>query len=103
MNLVSMKDDAQAMTVEPYSYGLRIHLNDDQCEALGIKTMPAAGTRVMIQAAAFICEATQRVEQDGDDTGADICLELQITDMGVEINDGKTPAQRMYDKSNMAA
>ena len=39
MNLVSMKVDTEQCAPCPpdaYGYGLRICLNDDQCEALGV-------------------------------------------------------------------
>ena len=104
MAMVSMKtDDSRVEYCEsnPYGYGLRIRLNDDQCEALGIKTPPAAGTKVTVNAAAFVCEATQRVEQDGDDAGPDVFLELQITDMDLQLPKSPTREQSLYDKSNM--
>ena len=104
MNLVSMKtDDSGNIPLEsnPYGYGLRIRLNDDQCEALGITTPPAAGSTMQITAMAFVASATQSTEQDGDDTGADVYLELQITDMALQASD-KTPLQRMYTNSDMA-
>lgn len=104
MALVSMKtDDAygEQATPNPYGYGLRISLNDDQCEALGIKTPPAAGTKVTVTAAAFVCEATQRVEQDGDDSGPDVFLELQITDMELSAAAAQTDARALYPNSTL--
>lgn len=104
MALVSMKTDdsgVEAYEPNPYGYGLRIRLNDDQCEALGIKTPPAAGTKVTISAAAFVCEATQRVEQDGDDAGPDVFLELQITDMELGAAAAQTDARSLYPNSTL--
>lgn len=87
MDLVSMKtDDSGCMadcTPNPYGYGLCLRLNDDQCEALGIKAPLAAGAVVTIQARAVVTEATARTEADGDDKGPDISLGLQITDMAL--------------------
>ncbi|WKJ88766.1 hypothetical protein QZJ86_12110 [Methylomonas montana] len=71
----------EAISDNPYGYGLSIYLNDDQCEALGIKQPLRAGTQVKITALAFVQSATESVEDDGDDTGNDISLSLQITDM----------------------
>ena len=102
MALVSMKtDDSYCEPCEPnpYGYGLRIRLNDDQCEALGITTPPAAGTKVMVTAAAFVCEATQRVESDGEDKGPDVFLELQITDMELGAAATQTDARSLYGNS----
>lgn len=104
MAMVSMKTDdsyCEPCAPKPYSYGLRIRLNDDQCEALGIKTPPGAGTRVTINAAAFVCEATQRVEQDGDDAGPDVFLELQITDMELTAGAKNTDASTLYPNSTL--
>lgn len=84
MALISMKcDESEEVKASdnPYGYGLRIRLNDDQCEALGITTPPTAGSKMSITAAAFVVSATQSVEDDGDDAGPDVYLELQITDM----------------------
>lgn len=86
MAMVSMKtDDSGCVPCEPnpYGYGLLIRLNDDQCEALGITAPPAAGTRVGLRAVAYVATATQSVEQDGDDAGPDVFLELQITDLEI--------------------
>lgn len=99
--LTSMKTDDTApepMPSNPYGYGLSICLNDDQCEALGITTPPAAGSTVMITGRAFVKSATQSVEDDGDDTRADVRLELQITDLAIDPvpAGGANMAQRMY-------
>lgn len=103
--MVSMKtDDTGCAPCEPnpYGYGLRIRLNDDQCEALGITTPPAAGTKLAISALAFVASATQTTEQDGDDAGADVFLELQITDMGVSPAATAVDAKAMYPNSGMS-
>lgn len=87
MDLVSMKSDDSGMAdcaPNPYGYGLRLSLNDDQCEALGIKTPLAAGAVVTIQARAVVTRATQSMEADNDDKGPDVSLELQITDMALK-------------------
>jgi hypothetical protein len=79
-----------------YGYGLRIRLNDDQCEALGITTPPVAGSKMNISAVAFVASATQSVEDDGDDSGNDVYLELQITDMELSTSKGVEPSTMLY-------
>lgn len=94
MPLVSLKtkneDDYCGCTPEssPYGWGTSIRLNEDQCEALGITSPPAAGTRITITAAAYVAESTSCVEADGDDKGPDVMLTLQLTDM--EISGART-------------
>lgn len=100
MNLVSMKTDdsgCEPCAPNPYGWGMSLRLNDDQCEALGITKAIPAGTVLMISAKAFVSEATESVEEDGDDKGPDVRLCLQITDMAVQ--DAKGAAY--YDKSAM--
>lgn len=103
MAMVSMKTDDSGVdccTPNPYGYGLRIRLNDDQCEALGITTPPTAGSKVSINAVAFVAEATQRTEEDGDDKGPDVCIELQITDMEVTPSRGVVDAKVLFPDMN---
>lgn len=98
MNLVSMKTDESSDCCAPsntYGYGLCIRLNEEQCEALGITTPPAAGATVGIQAVAFVRSATQSVEDDGDDKGPDVYLELQITDLGLSIGQAQSDTASM--------
>lgn len=90
MQLVSLKNASDRSTCdvmprEQYGYGLRICLDDDQCEALGIKEAIKAGTQITIEARAIVVSATESIEDDGDDKGNDIQLSLQITDMGLTI------------------
>jgi hypothetical protein len=91
-------DDSNEATASynQYGYGLRIRLNDDQCEALGITTPPAAGSKININAVAFVASATQSVEDDGDDAGNDVYLELQITDMELSTAKGVEPSTMLY-------
>lgn len=99
MALVSMKTDdtgCEPCSPNPYGYGLCIRLNEDQCEALGIKTPPAAGARLTVTAAAFVRSATQTVEADGDDAGPDVYLELQITDMELSAARSQSGAESLY-------
>lgn len=103
MNLVSMKIGRASrpeMVRDEYGYGLCIHLNDDQCEALGITSPIEAGKVVNIQAKAFVKRAEQSVEDNGDDTGTDVALTLQITDMAMQ-ESGKTSLQNLYSNSDM--
>jgi hypothetical protein len=79
-----------------HSYGLRICLNEAQCEALGITTPPAAGSKMNINAVAFVASATQSVKDDGDDAGNDVYLELQITDMELSTAKGVEPSTMLY-------
>ena len=88
MQLVSMavdKDDSGAIPqTGKYGYGLRLCLNEDQCEALGITDPLRAGTVVSLQASAIVVAATESVEADGDDAGTDVSLSIQITDLGLK-------------------
>ena len=89
MKLVNLKSSEDAdccapMSMANYGYGLRLHLNDDQCEALGITKAIKPGTQVKISAVAIVVSSSERIEDDGDDKGNDISLDIQITDMGIE-------------------
>jgi hypothetical protein len=88
MTITSMKmgdnDDCYASAPNPYGYGLRINLSEDQVEALGLKANPpAAGSKVGIRGLAFVCSVTTDADLDGDGDGIDVCLTLQITDLEV--------------------
>jgi hypothetical protein len=68
-----------------YPYGLRITLNEEQLEALGIE-MPKAGTALHIEAKAIVTRAsTEDPDADGDIDY--VCVELQLTELGVEVEE----------------
>lgn len=105
MKLINMQvDKSSGYPVEigqnNYDYGLSIHLNEEQCELLGISTALKAGVGVTLQAKAIVTRSTQALEQYGDDKGTAISLCLQITDLGIN-EDGvvKNAAQMLYGKS----
>lgn len=82
---------------EPYDYGLCLVLDDDQCEKLGIKTPPAVGTRVMVQASALVKRSGAELEEPGESQG--ISLSLQIIEMGVSMGGvDKSAAEILYGK-----
>ena len=89
MKLISMKKDSDDMgeasycMSAKYGYGLTLHLDEDQCESLGITKALKAGTQVTLQATAVVTSSTESLERDGDDKGTDVSLSLQIIDLGL--------------------
>jgi hypothetical protein len=67
-----------------------IYLSSDQCEALGLTTPPAAGTRVKLNAVAVFQIVTQA--QDSDDSPTDVSATLRITHL--EIGPVQGPAAK---------
>ena len=102
--MVNLKqDDGGAMMLESdyrpsqYPYGLCLNLNDDVCEKLGIMVGLAVGTVIALNAKAIVCRSTESIEQDGDDTGVDVSLEIQITDLEITTGEVLTnPAKELY-------
>lgn len=92
MALVSMKTEAEmpeTMSRAEYGYGTEIRLNEDQCSALGIVKPLEAGTKVTIEAVAFVKSATQTIGDDSDDTDPEVYMCLQITDLGLKPMTGR--------------
>lgn len=101
MALVSMKTEAEMPepSSSPYGYGTEIRLNEDQCQALGITTPMAAGTKVSIEAVAFVKSATQTVGDDAEDKAPEVYMCLQITELGLKPmagRDKKVMAKSLY-------
>jgi len=90
----------EAIGSNPYGYGLCIRLDDDQVEALGIKEPPAPGTVYRLVARAVAKSVTASVEEPGETTEpgekADVYMELQITDMELTKDSGKSIAETLY-------
>lgn len=109
MTMVSMKmspKEAQAETCcapeagegPEYPYGLRLELDDDALAKLGINVLPSVGSPVIIQARATIVSTSSDTTQDGKQRQR---ASVQITDMDMQVGDGKSPAQQLYANSNM--
>jgi hypothetical protein len=100
MKLVSMKiapkemDTAKMPAPDPYPYGLRIELNDDVLEALGISKLPAVGDYVMIEARCCV-KSTAENEYDGE--GKRRSMSVQIEKLAVSPDD-EDKSDKLYRK-----
>lgn len=65
-----------------YPYGLVLHLDEDTCEKLGLGKALKPGTRVSIQAMGVVTHSSESL--DRDDKGTDVCLTVQIMEMGAQ-------------------
>lgn len=61
---------------EPYAYGLRIQLEDDELEKLALAELPEVGSTMMLTAQVQVVSV--RAE-----SGGERCVGLQITDMAL--------------------
>ena len=93
MAMVNMKRDeserkeSEALEYEEpaYPYGLCISLGKDELEKLGMTSLPAVGTEVMVMAKGFIKSASSS-EYQGE--GKHMDVQVQLTDVQV----GAAPA-----------
>ena len=91
MNLKNMKMDAKeakeyaqpaALNTSPaYPYGLKIDLNKEGMEKLGIKKMPDIGQKMFLHAIVEVCCVNESKTLGGDEYRS---MSLQITDMQVD-------------------
>lgn len=101
-----------AMSSCPYPYGLRINLSQEQLKALGYSDLPPAGTTLHLEATGVVTRASSE-DPDADGDIDYLCVEIQITEMGVEETgltagedadgDSAGKANRMYGKTSKAA
>lgn len=77
---------------DDYPYGLRLHLDSPQLEALGIEMMPDPGSKRMLLAKVEIVSTDSR----NDEQGTERSMTLQITDMQLMDDAGDSPADRLY-------
>ena len=61
-----------------YPYGLRISLDDDALEKLGLTQLPAVGTKMQLSATVEVCSTSAYSTQEGE---AETSVSLQITAM----------------------
>lgn len=67
----------------PYPYGLRLNLNQEQLAALGYQELPPAGTTLRIEAVGCVVRSSSE-DPDADGDIDYLCVEIQITEMGIE-------------------
>jgi hypothetical protein len=70
---------------ERYSYGTRLTLDDAELKKLGIKELPAVGTVLMFEAKAKVISSRQSASESSNNRS----IELQITHMDLEADEGK--------------
>lgn len=66
-------------TAADYPYGLCIHLDRDELDKLGIKSLPAVGATMTMAGMVKVTRVSQSATGDDEYTSVD----LQITDLGV--------------------
>ena len=105
--MVNMKRENDAVCEpcppEAYPYGLRICLNDDDCEKLGILGAIKAGTVLSVRAVTTVVRCSEEIDlaPDAEDVAtkekSDIYLDLQITDMEIAAPNSLYPNSLMKD------
>jgi hypothetical protein len=101
MNLVSMRmsDEARKEATEPakvegprYPYGLRITLDKETLEKLGIETMPDVESEVELEAVAKVVS----VSANDSEYGKHRSVELQITSLGCKHEEKQDAGAALY-------
>ena len=74
-------EDGKPETKDQYPWGLRITLDNESLQRLGLnaKSLPAVGDSVSVMAMANVCSVSTRTTDHGEDN----YVELQITDIGL--------------------
>jgi hypothetical protein len=85
--------EPSAANAPEYPYGLTLSLNDESMTQLGMSTLPAVGSKVMITAMATVTSTSSDSRQDGD---TEQRVGLQITDMELGAAAGKSAADTLY-------
>lgn len=70
--------EPSAVDAPEYPYGLRISLDDDALEKLGITQLPAVGSKMQLSATVEVCSTSAYSTQEGE---AETSVSLQITAM----------------------
>jgi len=89
--------DAPTADGPMYSYGLRIRLEKEELEKLGVEELPEVGDELHIQAVGMVCSVSSNKYSEKDD--GHVCVEVQLTHMGAveegHEEDGR-PAGKLY-------
>lgn len=84
---------AEAGSGPKYPYGLRLCLDDDALEKLGIHGLPSVGTRLTIAAIVTVTATRSSEDAEGE---AENGVDLQITDMEIGMPPSEVDANRLY-------
>lgn len=91
----------QPMVESEYPYGLKLTLNEAQLEALGLE-FPEAGKELHLEARAVVTKAsTEDPDADGDVDF--VCVDLQLTHLGVEDGEEKEEPENKVERRERAA
>jgi hypothetical protein len=88
--------DCSCEEKDRYPWGLRVRLESEQLDALGIKDLPKVKTSLTMQAKVTVISVSSTESQDG---GEYRCVELQITECGFE---GMAEQKKGMDMGKMA-
>jgi len=102
MKMVSMEKSKETMKDcapvscehDKYPYGLRVHLDNECLEKLGIKELPKVGEKFMIEAVAMVCDVHGSQRDDGK---VNKSMSLQICEMSCS-QDKKSASEKLYEK-----
>lgn len=86
--------ETAAVPKEDYPYGLRVRLNSDSIEKVGMTELPKVGTKMVMLARVEVVSTGQYQT----DSGKDQNMELQIThlDFGPDDEEGETKSDKLY-------
>lgn len=90
MALVSLKQEGdeglEAYRPNQFGYGTEIHLNGEQCEALGLTKAMRVGQPVTIRATGLVTRSGEELEAAADSGGKDVTMCIQLTEIDVRAN-----------------
>lgn len=83
-----------------YPWGLQIHLDKEQLEALGVKGLPQVGSSITLQAVAKVTGCNESEQEGGEKNRS---VSLQITDLGIEGPKEKVDATAIFPETSKGA
>lgn len=106
-NLVNMKMDRKEleekysstpaeMDMPAYPYGLRVNLDEDAIDKLGLNKLPSPGKTMLLLARVDIVSVSDNENVQGGKTHRHRSVELQITDLALDKDSGDA-ATTLYD------
>jgi len=87
--------------VSPYPYGLRLNLSQEELGKLGYEGLPPAGTTLHLDAIGVVTRASSE-DPDADGDIDYLCVEIQITELGVEEESASAGEDADEDAGNRA-